>query len=580
MLNARGRKFLSYYRPYLAWLAVDLACAFVISAIALALPLCVRHLTKNLLDSGSPAVFADIALLAALMLGLVALHTLCNLFVDYQGHMMGAMMESDMRRELFAHYQKLPFSFYDEHQTGQLMSRITNDLFWLSEFYHHGPEDLAIGVLKLGGVFLITMSIHVELSLILLVFLPVMVIYAFHYNRKMNRALQRSKERIADINAQVEDTLSGIRVVQSFANEAIEQAKFDRENARFVESRRADYRSSAAFYGGMIGFTQLITIATVIFGGIGILQASLDLPDLIAFLLYVGILIEPVQHLVNFARLYQEGITGFQRFMDIMDIEPAIQNAGRALEIRAAGELELRDVSFGYQPEYGLVFENLSLHIRQGEYLALVGVSGVGKTTLGSLIARFYEVSGGQIRLDGVDIREIELGSLRRSIGLVEQDVYLFAGSVAENIAYGCPASSRAEIIAAAQNANAHDFIMRLPQGYATHIGQRGVKLSSGQKQRLCIARVFLKNPPILILDEATSALDNASEAAVQASLARLIDSRTTLVIAHRLSTIRHADRILVLTDSGIGEAGTHSELMAKNGIYAQLCRLQNENSG
>ena len=576
MANSRGKKFLLYYKPYLGWLLADMACAFMMSGVALALPLCIRHITKNLLASDSPGLLADIAAMATLMLVLVMAHTLCNLFVDYQGHMMGAMMESDMRRELFGHYQKMPFSFFDEQKTGQLMSRITNDLFWLSEFYHHGPEDLAIGILKLGGVFLITFSINVELSLILFFFMPLMFAYALHFNRQMNIALRESKERIGDINAQVEDTLAGIRVVQSFANEAVEQAKFERENARFVESRRRDYKSSAFFSGGMIAFAQLITIFVIIFGGIAIASGSLDLSDLITFLLYVGVLVEPIQRLVNFARLYQEGITGFHRFMDMIELTPDIQNADSALVLgQATGQLELRGVRFGYRADYGDVFKNLSLDIKAGEYLALVGASGVGKTTLSSLIPRFYDVSAGQIRFDGIDIRMIDLHSLRRNIGVVDQDVYLFAATAADNIRYGKPDASQSEIEEAARKANAHNFIMELPQGYQTDIGQRGVRLSAGQKQRLCIARVFLKNPPMIILDEATSALDSESEAAVQESLERLIANRTTLVIAHRLSTIRNADRILVLTAAGIDEQGTHGELMSRGGIYASLYHRQ-----
>ena len=547
-MKSRAAKFLSFYRPYRRLLAVDLFCAVIVSAITLILPLCVRHITGNLLGADLPNQIRDIALMAAVMVAFVAVHTLCNLFVDYQGHMMGAMMESDMRRELFAHFQKLSFSFYDEQKTGQLMSRITNDLFALSELYHHGPEDLAIGILKFGGVFLITLSINPALSLIVCLFLPLMFVYALHFNRKMNRALRLSKERIADVNAQVEDSLAGIRVVQSFANEALEQAKFDDANARFVESRRLEYKSEGFFYGGTIAFTQLMTIVVVVFGAIAITQGSLDLSDLITFLLYVGILIEPIQRLVNFARWYQEGITGFHRFMDMIELPSAIQDppAAHAPE-RVRGQLALRDVTFSYQEAYGTVFRDLSLDIAVGEYVALVGTSGIGKTTLSNLIARFYDVSGGRISLDGIDIRDYSLAALRRNIGAVDQDVYLFAATVAENIRYGKPGASDEEVSAAAKRANAHDFIMELPQGYDTEIGQRGIKLSAGQRQRLSIARVFLKDPPLIILDEATSALDNESERAVQHSLERLISNRTTLVIAHRLSTIRNADRILVL---------------------------------
>ena len=575
-MNSRVVKFLSYYKPYRRLLALDLLCAFAISGITLALPLCVRHITGTLLAADAPSPLRDIGLVAVLMLALLVLHTLCNLFVDYQGHMMGARMESDMRRELFAHLQRLSFSFYDNRKTGELMSRITSDLFAISELYHHGPEDVLIGLVKFSGVFLITLAINPALSVIVVLFLPLMFVYSLHFNRRMNRALRRSKERIAEVNEQVEDSLAGIRVVQSFANESLEQAKFDGANARFVESRRLEYKAEGFFYGGMEAFSQLMTIVVVVFGALAILGGSLDLTDLITFLLYVGILIEPIRRLVNFARWYQEGITGFQRFMDIIELQPAIQNASAALEDSpGSSQLELQNVCFRYGGDYDAVFHDLSLRIAAGEYVGLVGSSGIGKTTLGALIPRFYEVSGGRICLGGVDIREYSLAALRRSIGTVDQDVYLFAATVAENIRYGKPEACLDEVIAAAKRANAHDFIMALPQGYDTEIGQRGIKLSAGQRQRLSIARVFLKDPPLLILDEATSALDNESERVVQQSLERLIENRTTLVIAHRLSTIRNADRIVVLDGQGIAEQGSHETLLANGGIYARLHALQ-----
>ena len=572
----RAAKFLSFYKPYLGLLASDLVCAVVISAITLILPLCVRFITQNLLEPGAEHQLRDLAIMAGIMLALVAVHALCNLFVDYQGHMMGAMMESDMRRELFAHLQRQSFSFYDDEKTGTLMSRITNDLFAISELYHHGPEDLLIGLVRFGGVFFITLSINPVLSALVCLFLPLMFVYALHYNRKMHRALLLSKQRVAEVNAQIEDSLAGIRVVQSFANESLEQGKFDAANARFVESRRQEYKAEALFYGGMEAFTQLMTVVVVVFGAAAIIGASLDLSDLITFLLYVGILIEPIRRLINFARWFQEGITGFARFMDLIELQPAICEA-QSLEALAQvrGELELNKVSFGYKQEYGSVFRDLSLRIGVGEYVALVGASGIGKTTLSSLIPRFYDVYSGRICLDGVDIRSLSLASLRRSIGTVDQDVYLFASTVAENIRYGKPDADDDEVIAAAKRADAHNFIMALPQGYETSIGQRGVKLSAGQRQRLSIARVFLKNPPVIILDEATSALDSESERAVQRSLERLIENRTTLVIAHRLSTIRKANRIVVLTADGIHEQGTHEELLARDGDYAKLYNLQ-----
>jgi len=575
-LNSRIKTFFSYYKPYRRLFLADMVCAFIVSAVTLILPLCAGYITQEVLIENSPDALTQIYAVGALMLILVIVHTACNTFVDYQGHMMGTLMESDMRRDLFAHYQKLSFRFYDETRIGQLMSRITNDLLSLSEFYHHGPEDLAIALFKLVGVLAISLTINVELTLLILLFVPFMLVYALHFNKKMNVALRQSKERIGDVNAQVEDTLAGIRVVQSFSNEDIENRKFDYENSRFVASRRDGYRSEAYFYSGMMTFTQLLTITVIIVGAIRIMDGALGLADLVTYLLYVAVLTEPIQRLVNFARLYQEGITGFNRFMDILEIEPDIQDAPDAIEMpEVRGEIEFRDVSFSYQEDSNHVLRGINLHINAGAYVALVGASGIGKTTLASLIPRFYDVDAGEIRLDGVNIKDIQLHTLRKHIGLVQQDVYLFGRTVAENIRYGKPDASDDEIIAAAKKANAHDFIMALPDGYDTDIGQRGVKLSGGQKQRLSIARVFLKNPPILILDEATSALDNASERAVQEALEKLTHNRTTLVIAHRLSTIKNAGRIIVMTEDGINEQGTHNELIASDGAYANLYNIQ-----
>ena len=575
-MNSRSKKFFSYYKPYLGLFLADMVCAVIVSAITLILPLCVRYITKNILEANMPDMLSQIYTMGAVMLALVIVHTLCNMFVAYQGHMMGAMMESDMRHELFDHYQKLSFRFYDDQKTGQLMTRLTNDSFAMSELYHHGPEDIAISFLNFAGAFIILININVKLTITVLLFLPVMAVYAFYFNKKMKLALRTSKDRIGDINAQVEDTLSGIRVVKSFINEAIEKKKFVYENNRFVDSRRDGYKNETYFFEGLIAFTQLITIAVIIFGGVAIVNASLDLADLLTFLLYIGILIEPIKRFGNFTRLYQEGITGFDRFMEVLEVEPDIQDSAGAIDLNhVQGNVEFKNVSFKYKEGYDYVLKKISLEIKVGEYVALVGSSGVGKTTLCSLIPRFYEVSEGQILLDGQDIRDISLASLRRHIGIVHQDVYLFAGTIADNIRYGKPEASQAEIIEAAKKAHAHGFIIKLPNGYSTDIGQRGVKLSGGQKQRLSITRVFLKNPPLLIFDEATSALDNESEKAIQDSLEKLASNRTTLVIAHRLSTVRNAQRIVVLTDNGVEEQGTHEELIAWDGTYANLYNMQ-----
>ncbi|MBA3238052.1 MAG: ABC transporter ATP-binding protein [Parachlamydiaceae bacterium] len=575
-MNSRSKKFLSYYKPYLGLFCADMLCAIIVSAITLALPLCTRYITKYLLEPNTPDALNQIYMMGAIMLGLVIIYTACNAFIDYQGHVMGALMEGDMRNELFDHYQKLSFNFYDEQRTGQLMTRISNDSFDLSELYHHGPEDIVISLLNFIGACIILISINVKLTLIVLLFVPIMGMYAYYFSKKMRVALRISKDRIGDINAQVEDSLSGIRVVKSFTNEEIEKKKFSYENNRFVESRKFGYKSEAYFYDGLVMLTQLMSIAVVIFGAASIIKETIDLADLLVFLLYIGILIEPIQRLGNFTRLYQEGISGFERFMEALEVKPDIKDASDAHALQnVQGNVEFEKVSFKYKEGSEHVLKDISLNIKVGEYVALVGPSGAGKTTLCSLIPRFYEVTKGQILIDGQNIKDVTMRSLRRNIGIVQQDVYLFAGTVLDNISYGKLNATEEEIMMAAKKANAHDFIMALPNGYATDIGQRGVKLSGGQKQRLSIARVFLKDPPIIIFDEATSSLDNESEKAVQESLEELRHNRTTIVIAHRLSTVKNAQRIVVLTDNGVEEEGTHEELIALNGIYANLYNMQ-----
>lgn len=576
MENGKWKKFFSYYKPYKRLFAADMFFACLAAAITLIIPLIIRFITNDVIYRESGESLHLIFVLVGVMLVLIALEFFSNFFITNYGHMMGAKMEYDMRNEIFAHYQKLSFSFFDNQKVGQLMSRVTNDLFEISELFHHGPEDIIISIIKLIGSFTILLTVNWKLALCAFAIVPVMLVYAYYFNVQMKRIFVKNRARIADINAQIEDNLSGIRVVKSFANEEIEMDKFKIGNDNFLESKKENYKYMGLYHSGLTAFTTLITVIVIAAGAVFITKNLISITDLITFLLYINNFTEPIKKLINFTEQFQNGASGYTRFLEMLSIHPDIEDLPDAIELKSAkGDIRFEDVSFHYEEHTEMVLSNLNLHVHPGEYIALVGTSGVGKSTLCSLIPRFYEVSSGRITIDNTDIRNFTLKSLRNCIGIVQQDVYLFTGSVMDNIRYGRPDATEAEIVAAAQNANAHEFIMNLPDGYDTYIGQRGVKLSGGQKQRLSIARVFLKNPPILIFDEATSALDNESEKVVQDSLEKLSRNRTTFVIAHRLSTIRNAEKILVLTENGIGESGTHDQLLSQNGIYAELYNMQ-----
>ena len=565
------KQILSFYKPYKGLFAADLLCSLIAAAIGLVLPLGAGYITDNVLAGDLSAAPGKILGVGALLLGLVLVQALCSYFMDYQGHAIGARMERDMRAQLFAHCQRLSFSYFDSHPIGDLMSRLTNDSLSLAEFFHHVPEDVLVNSIKFVGASLILWHIHWQMTLVILCFLPFMLAYTLYFNKKMAAALEQGREDMGEINAQAEDTLSAIRMVQSFGNEAVEAQKFHVRNEKFLESRKRGYKGEALCYGGMDAFSSLIPIAVVVVGGLSILQGSLALSELVVFLLYVSYFTQPIQSLVNTSRLIQEGRTGFARYMEILETQPEVADLLGAQDLPPVkGDIRFSHVTFRYG-EGDAVFRDLNLTIRAGEYVALVGASGVGKTTLCSLIPRFYDVEAGEITVDGVPIRQATLRSLRGSVGLVQQDVALFTGSVTENIAYGRPGATFQQVREAARKAGAEEFIQKLPQGYDTDIGPRGVKLSGGQRQRLSIARAFLKDPPILILDEATSALDSQSELVVQRSLEDLARHRTTLVIAHRLSTIQGAQRIVVLDENGVCEEGTHQSLMAQGGVYAKL---------
>ena len=574
-MNENLKKMFSYYKPYKGIFFADMFFATLSAAVALTIPLVVRYVTSTLIYKTTAEIVHEIVFIAVGLLLLLAVDCYSRFFIGNYGHVMGAKMEYDMRAELFAHLQKLSFSFYDDAKVGQLMSRVTSDLFDITELLHHGPENIILSLLKILGALIILLNINGWLALAAFIVLPFMFWFAFVLNKRMRAAFKSNRVKIAAINEQIEDNLSGIRVVKSFANEDIENEKFKIGNDGFLAAKKNSYHFMGIFQSGVGVFSTLIQVNVIIAGAILIAYSKINISDLITFLLYINVFTDPIRTLVDFTEQFQNGYTGFERFREIMDIEPDIKDSENAVELKdVKGEIEFQNVSFKYNDGAEEVLNNINLKVPAGAYMALVGSSGAGKTTLCSLIPRFYDVTEGTIRVDGKDIRDVTLNSLRNHIGMVQQDVYLFAGTIFENIAYGKPGASREEVIEAAKNANAHEFIMSFPDGYDTDIGQRGIKLSGGQKQRLSIARVFLKNPPILIFDEATSALDNESEKVVQESLEKLAKNRTTFVIAHRLTTIQNAEKILVLTEDGIAESGSHEELLAKGGIYEKLYHM------
>ena len=577
-MRSNLRKMISYYRPYLGVFFADLFFAVLSAGIALVFPLVVRYVTSTLIYQPKEELVSQILVIGAILVGLVLVDLWCKFYIASEGHVMGSKIERDMRAEIFGHFQLLSFSYFDDQKVGQLMSRITNDLFDISELLHHGPENIILSAIKLVGAMIILSTISPTLTLVALAILPFMFAFAYVMNGRMRKAFRNNRVKIAEINAQIEDNLSGIRVVKSFATEDVENKKFARGNEAFLKAKKNSYFYMGSFHAGLGSFTTLIQVAIIVVGTILVSNTTIDVTDLVTFLLYISVFTDPIRTLIDFTEQFQNGYSGFERFCEIMAIEPDIADKEGAETLEnVLGDIKFEKVSFAYNENTDMVLSNVDLDVAAGSYTAIVGSSGAGKTTLCSLIPRFYDVTDGSIKLDGHDVRDVTLKSLRRQIGIVQQDVYLFAGTVYENILYGRPDATEEEVIEAAKNANAHEFIMSLPDGYNTDIGQRGVKLSGGQKQRLSIARVFLKNPPVLIFDEATSALDNESEKVVQDSLEKLAKNRTTLVIAHRLSTIRNAERIIVLSENGIEEEGTHDNLLEKNGTYAHLYKMQFE---
>lgn len=571
------KRFLQYYKLYKGIFFMDLFCALIMCIVDLSFPLILSYCTGKFFLKSSNEILKGVLFLGIGLLIMYVIRALCRYYVSCQGHVMGANMESDMRQDLFNQYQRLSFSYYDKHNTGVMMSRVVSDLFDICEFAHHGPENLFISLFKIIGSFIILATIYWPLALILLAVTVVMMVFSYSQNKKMRRTFMENRKKIGSVNASLQDSLGGIRVVQSFANEDIEIDKFNHSNMEFLESKKDNYRVMGTFQGGNNFFQGLLYVTIIVFGGLFIANGDLNPIVLATFALYINVFVSPIEVLVEFTEMFQKGFSGFRRFEEVMNEIPEIQDSKNAKDLKnVSGNIDFDHVSFQYN-ENEKVIDDVNLHIKAGEKIALVGPSGSGKTTLCSLLSRFYDVTNGSISIDGQNIKDVTLKSLRSNIGLVQQDVYLFTGTIEQNIAYGRPNASHEEIVKAAKKANIHDFIMSLPEGYDTFCGERGTRLSGGQKQRISIARVFLKNPKILILDEATSALDNESERIIQKSLEDLSKDRTCITIAHRLSTIRNADEIVVIDATGMHERGTHDELMKLNGTYAKYYKLQFE---
>ena len=564
------QKFIQYYKPYKKVFIFDLICAAFISLVDLAYPQILRSLTKTLFLKDASTILKTLPVIGGILFICYVFQAFCKYYVSCQGHIMGAQMERDMRRKLFDHYENLSFSYYDQHNTGQMMSRLVSDLFDISEAAHHGPENLFISLVKIVGSFIFLFIIQWKLAIILLVIVLLMIFFSAKQNRRMQATFLDNRRKIGDINASLQDSLSGIRIVQSFANEDIEREKFRLGNEAFLDSKRDNYHAMGSFQSGNTFFQGMMYLVTLLAGGYFIALGQMSAADLAMYALYIGIFISPIQILVELTEMIQKGMSGFIRYQAIIDIEPEITDCVDAVDMKHPdGDICYHDVSFSYENNE-IVLNHIDFTIKSGKSVALVGPSGGGKTTICSLLPRFYDITDGSITIGGQNIKNIKLESLRNSIGIVQQDVYLFGASVKENIAYGNPDATFDEIVEAAKKANIHDFIMTLPDGYDTFVGERGTRLSGGQKQRISIARVFLKNPPILILDEATSALDNESEQHIQKSLDALSKNRTTITIAHRLSTIQNADEILVIDGQTIKERGTHEELITFGGLYAK----------